>query len=258
MAHEKVMKSAAKQEEKELLDAGLELFSSGFPNRDRIGCPNPSVIESMALRSLQLSLAERERWLDHMTICSPCFNQYHALVRKKRSRWRLTKMALCAALLVSGGVATWWGINRLHHQRGPRTEIQQAVQPIPVPKTGVAKNPQPPAVVAYTPMVLDLRSQAVTRGARSSTGKATIPSIPGKRLDLSIYLPVGSEEGEYQIRLMNRDSAILLECKGTATLVDGRTVLRAKMDLTQVPSGKYRIAVRQGQWDWAFYYLQLK
>ena len=167
-------------------------------------------------------------------------------------------MALCAALLVSGGVATWWGVNRFHPHQGSPTEGQQAVQPISVPKTGVAKNPQPPAVVAYTPMVLDLRNQAVTRGANSRPGKVIIPCIPRQRLDLSIYLPVGSDEGEYQIRLMNPASRVLLETRGTAKLLDGRTILRSKMDLTSVPIGNYRIAIRQGRWSWAYYSVQVQ
>jgi hypothetical protein len=253
MPPKKPIKPLSRKEEKPLLKAGLKLFSSGFPNPDRIGCPEPMTIQTLALRSLQLTLPERERWFDHMTICSPCFNLYRGLVRKKQFRGRATKVVLCAAVLLGGGLATWWGISRFHSQQGARPESPQAVQPVSPPEKGVSAPAKPVEVLAYTPMVLDLRNQAITRGSGSRHGKTTIPSVPRQRLELSIYLPVGSEEGEYQIRLLGENSAVLIETKGTARLENHRTVLRSQIDLTQLPAGIHRLGIRQEEWNWAYY-----
>ncbi len=253
MPTKKPIKPLSRKEEKPLLKAGLKLFSSGFPNPNRIGCPEPATIQTLALRSLQLTLPERERWFDHMTICSPCFNLYHGLVRKKQFRGRLTKLALGVAVLLGGGMATWWGISHFHSQQGARSESPQASHPIPPPEKGVSAPAKPVEMLAYTPMVLDLRSQAITRGSGRRHGKTTIPSVPRQRLELSIYLPVGSEEGKYQIRLLGETSAVLIETKGSARLENRRTILRLQMDFTQVPAGIHSLGIRQEEWNWAFY-----
>ena len=251
------VKPISRKEEKPLLKAGLRLFSSGFPNPDRVGCPDPYRIETLALHSLQLTLPEREKLFDHMTICSPCFNQYHALVRKKRLHRRLTKSTLYTLLLLSVGTATWWGITRYHFPKSAQVVKRQPEPPV-LPPEEVNKNPQPAEALAYTPMVIDLRDQAVTRGSENKHGRRDIPKVPRQRLDLSVVLPIGSEEGKYQLRLLRQSSAILLDTKGVATFHNHRVILQAKMDLTQVMTGNYRLAIRQGEWDWAYYSIRVQ
>ena len=258
MAPQTTVKPISRKEEKTLLKAGLRLFSSGFPNPKRINGPTPATIETLALRSLQMSLPEREKLFDHMTICSPCFNQYHSLVRKKQLHRRLTRLTLYTALLLSVGAAIWWGITRFHSPQGSQVASQQPKHPVSPPVGEGTTTPKPAEVLPYIPMVLDLRNQAVTRGPENKHGKASIPTVPRQHLDFSIYLPIGSEEGKYQIRLLSQSSKILSDTKGVARFQDHRVVLMAKMDLTQVSTGNYRLAIRQGEWDWAYYSLQVQ
>ena len=150
------VKPISRKEEKPLLKAGLRLFSSGFPNPGRVGCPGLPRIETLALHSLQLTLPERERLFDHMTICSPCFNQYHVLVRKKRLHRRLTKSTLYTLLILSVGVATWWGIIRFHSPKGSQV-VKRQLEPQVLPPEEVNRKPKPAEVLAYTFMVIDLR-----------------------------------------------------------------------------------------------------
>lgn len=45
-----------------------------FPNPARRGCPPAQVITSIA--SHEMPLSEAEKWLDHLTTCSPCYREF--------------------------------------------------------------------------------------------------------------------------------------------------------------------------------------
>jgi hypothetical protein len=45
-----------------------------FPNPARTGCPSAEVLESIA--SHEMPLSEAEKWLDHLTACSPCYGDF--------------------------------------------------------------------------------------------------------------------------------------------------------------------------------------
>jgi len=45
-----------------------------FPNPTRTGCPSAEVLQSIA--SHKTPLLEAEKWLDHLTSCSPCYKDF--------------------------------------------------------------------------------------------------------------------------------------------------------------------------------------
>ena len=45
-----------------------------FPNPTRTGCPSAEVLQSIA--SHKMPLPEAEKWLDHLTSCSPCYKDF--------------------------------------------------------------------------------------------------------------------------------------------------------------------------------------
>jgi hypothetical protein len=45
-----------------------------FPNPTRTGCPSAEVLKRIA--SHQLPLFEADKWLDHLTSCSPCYKDF--------------------------------------------------------------------------------------------------------------------------------------------------------------------------------------
>jgi hypothetical protein len=45
-----------------------------FPNPARTGCPSAEVLKRIA--SHQMPLFEAEKWLDHLTSCSPCYRDF--------------------------------------------------------------------------------------------------------------------------------------------------------------------------------------
>jgi hypothetical protein len=73
------------QQEKRLLDLLAHGLSQGFPNPDCIGCPDPAVLRGIAFR--RLALTDVRRWLDHLSTCSPCFQQFSEF-RKEAKRER--------------------------------------------------------------------------------------------------------------------------------------------------------------------------
>ena len=90
MPQTKPIEMMSRKEEKEWTTAGRHLFLTAFPNPDRIGCPGPETLRVLALDALKLALPEREKWLDHMTCCSPCFQEYYSLSEKARTTKRMT------------------------------------------------------------------------------------------------------------------------------------------------------------------------
>jgi len=66
----------SKEDERKLLEAGRHFFSTAFPNPDRQGCPGQDILKAIAFRKLERQKAKE--WDDHLSHCSPCFNEYMA------------------------------------------------------------------------------------------------------------------------------------------------------------------------------------
>ena len=78
------------QEEKRLMDLMADGLSQDFPNPERIGCPDSEVLRGIALH--KLTLTDVGRWLDHLSTCSPCFQQVTQFRREgKRQRHQRTR-----------------------------------------------------------------------------------------------------------------------------------------------------------------------
>ena len=69
----------------DLLARGL---SREFPNPRRVGCPAYAVLRGIASRELRL--ADIQQWLNHLSTCSPCYQEFNELRKKVVSRWRGT------------------------------------------------------------------------------------------------------------------------------------------------------------------------
>jgi hypothetical protein len=104
--------------------------------------------------------------------------------------------------------------------------------------------------------VLDLRNRGVTRGANSNQEQDL--DLPKGRLKLTIYLPIGSEEGEYEVRISGQQKGIVATVKCLASMQDHLDVLTVDVDTSSFPPGKYNLAIRQAGWGWNRYPLRLK
>src|ERR1700731_3725239 len=90
-------KGYSDRDEMRILDALGRGLLKEFPNPERAGCPGSDVLRRIA--SHEMPLPEAEKWLDHLTSCSPCysdFSHFQAVHRRRRTQ-RL--LAIAASIL---------------------------------------------------------------------------------------------------------------------------------------------------------------
>lgn len=205
------------QEEKRVLDLLARGLSREFPNPQRVGCPGSAILKSIALHKLPLS--EAEPWLDHLSSCSPCFGEFSE-IRKEASQWRRTQMWLAAAAIVLLAVTGWMWVRS-------RPSGQTA------------------AVV-----ILDLRGRAVVRGENPPESSQPPLEVRRNARTLNLELPIGSNEGAYDVALLSQSGAELFRTSATAKLEDHIVLLRADVDLDSVSPGLYFLGLRQPGLEW--------
>ena len=212
-------------EEKRILDLLNKGLSRDFPNPQRIGCPGTAILKSIALH--KLPLAEADPWLEHFSSCSPCFQEFSEIRKQAAGQRRQTQMWLAAAAMVLLAVAGWmWVRNR---------------------PTG-----QTAAVV-----VLDLRGRATVRGENPPETSQPALEVPRNARSLNLELPIGSNEGAYDVALLNPSNVELFRTSATAKLEDHIVVLRAGVDLAGVSPGSYFLGVRQPGLEWTRFPIRL-
>jgi len=99
-------------------------------------------------------------------------------------------------------------------------------------------------------VVLDLRGRATVRGeSRPETSQPSL-EVPRNARNLNLELPIGSNEGAYDVALLNPSGAELLRRSATAKLEDHIVVLRADVELAGVSPGSYFLGLRQRGLEW--------
>jgi len=212
------------QEEKRVLDLLARGLSREFPNPQRVGCPGPAILKSIALHKLPLS--EAEPWLDHLSSCSPCFREFSE-IRKEASQPKRTQMWLAAAAVVLLAV------------------------------TGLVWIRSRPSGQTAAVVILDLRGRAALRGENPHEPSQAPLEISRNARGVILDLPIGSNEGAYDLALLNASGAELLRTSATAKLEEHIVVLRADVDLADVPPGSYFLGVRRPGLEWTRFSIRL-
>ncbi len=215
----------------EFRDVVQQTILTGFPNPERKGCVGSMVLQELANRPLPV----RDAAWEHVTHCSPCYREFlefRARVKQARRRLvvhrRLIVSGAAVALVIAGGITKY----ELAHR-----EDQSATQ----------------TAGSYQTAALDLKDRSVARGDAGHAPRTEPLVLPPRPLDLTIYLPIGSEPGTYQVQLLKKIDEPLLTVAGEARVEHGNTVLRARIDLTHVASGAVLIGLRQPPSDWTYY-----
>jgi len=213
------------RDEKRILDVLGRGLLKDFPNPERIGCPGADVLKKIA--SHEMPLSEAEKWLDHLGSCSPCYADFkrfgEAFERQRRQRW----LAVAAGILLAVGVLGW----ALLHKRNESFMAQTAA--------------------------LDLRDRSVARGGEPTPGEQPLElSRAVKRLN--VYLPLGSAEGPYELRIATTTGSAVFATSGVASLKDGVTSIEATVDLSSASSGRYVLQIRRRNSEWNSYPLLLR
>jgi len=218
-------KAYSDRDERRIPDALGRGLLKEFPNPDRTGCPGSAVLKRIA--SHEMPLAEAEKWLDHVTSCSPCYRDFSELQAGHRHRRMQTILAIAASILIVVGVAGW---ALFFKQKGP-----------PVVQTAV----------------LDLRNRSVPRGGEVNPGEQPL-EISRRVRHLNVYLPLGSAEGPYELRIAITTGSAIFTTNGVASLKDGVTSIEAAVDLSSASSGRYVLQIRKPDSEWNSYPLLLR
>ena len=237
----------SRRQEKQLLKCAADVLHSDHPNPSRQGCPGRKVLQDMAFRRLPLSSVEP--LVDHIATCSPCFEQYNQLRTHRRTLRVVTVMTL-STVLVAGIVASAW----LFHG-GESTIGHNEVQP---------EHPKPePELTAQLPptagALVDLRYESPTRSERETSGQRVVSGrIPRAVVSLSILLPLGSEEGEYEVEFRANGERQLQVYQGNAQFRDQAEVLHVVADTRQLTPGQYEMRLRRVNSAWQSFFIFLE
>ena len=195
----------SERDEKRILSALGRGLLKEFPNPERAGCPGSDVLKRIA--SHEMPLPEAEKWLDHLTSCSPCygdFSQFQAVHQRRRTQ-RL--LAIAASILIAIGIAGWVLLQR-HNE----------------------------TLMAQT-AVLDLRNRSLPRGTEANPVEPPLV-VSRAAAHWNISLPFGSNDGPYDIRLLAASGELLVSTKADAKLTDGVAVIQISVDLSSRSPGQ--------------------
>ncbi len=228
----------SREEERELRQALRESYTTDFPNPERHGCPEKSKLNGLARRRV---FPEVQEVVSHISHCSPCSQELTELIRQYQSRQWVYRAAAVALIIV--GIAAWASWKLMQNQVTRIPAPPPIVRTPPEPAPGQA----PPSVqeqksVEVQVVMLDLRNRGVTRGENNNPERDL--DLPKGRLKLSIYLPIGSEEGNYEVRITGRRNRVLT-AKGKAAMQDHIDVLTLEIDTSASEAGGYSLAIRQ-------------
>ncbi len=210
-------KGYSEKDEKSILDVLGRGLLKEFPNPDRTGCPGSNVLKRIAFH--EMPLVEAEKWLDHLTSCSPCysdFSQFRSAYQKRRSR-----------TLFAIAVASWVLFLR---QRQP---------------------------MATEAAVLDLRNRSVPRGTESNPAEP--PLEIGRNVSrMEVYLPIGSADGVYELSIRSQEGRPVFTGSGMAKVKEGITSLSLDVNLSSASSGLYVLQLRKVGSVWNSYPMRLR
>ncbi len=232
----------SRKQEAQLIAAAARVFRTGFPNPERSGCPSREALQALARKNL--GDADSEMVFEHLTCCSPCFSEYENLLRKERLSKQLKMLALCASVLITVGVAVWYYVRPVQ-ERPPQPEPTIVQQP---------PAPQPAPPIQYEVAVVDLRNRSPVRGEQQpGQAEPVVASLPTKPLDLSVYLPIGSEEGRYEMQILRDPDRPLVSLTESAIFENRNVVLRIRTDLTGLAPGRCLLGLRRANFRWSYY-----
>jgi hypothetical protein len=218
-------KGYSERDEKRILDALGRGLLKEFPNPERAGCPSSDVLKRIA--SHEMPLTEAEKWLGHLTSCSPCygdFSQFQAAYQSRRTR---TLLAIAASILIVVCLAGWALFLR-HNE----------------------------SLVAQTAIV-DLRNRSIPRGTEPNPAEPPL-EINRAATSWNIYLPLGSSEGPYDVRVITQSGESVMTASSSAKLADQITSLKLTVSLSLTRPGRYTLQLRGRDLEWNSYAMLLR
>jgi hypothetical protein len=209
-----------------------------YPNPERRGCPGSHVLTRLA--SFDLPQTTEPAW-EHVTHCSPCYEEFlvfrsEVKAGTQKIRWRNRALVAGAALLIV--LCGMWLVWR-------RT-------------SGTGGGPKEIANANPTAAYVDLESAGILRGDEGAKNSRQILRLRADFLDLKIRLPLGSEDGRYELEILQQPGRPpVVSATGTSALEDHSVFLRTQVNLRGLNAGRYYMAIRRMNGGWAVYPIEL-
>jgi hypothetical protein len=210
----------ARRAEKRLVKMVGEAARRDGLNPERVDCPSSDAVNAVVVR--RLSYPDFDNVVDHIATCAPCLEEYNRL----RNRYRLRKagavVLACAGLLFLG---LFWsrGLLKQHRANEP-----------------VAKEAPAPVLTA----ILDYTNWTTERSDQSRPQPVEVPRLSRASLDLTIKLPLGTEDGIYTVQFRSSSDEPVAEAVGTLAWNGTAEALKIRTDLRNVPAGTYTVTIR--------------
>ena len=213
-----------REQRQAMLDLLEQAALHDYPNPERIGCPPSDFLKRLALDRKSINLDDPA--LDHVARCSPCYKDFLAF-RKAAKRSPISRRS---AFIIAGAAAA------------------AALAGIAV-KSSMTATSRP---VVYESAEINLLNAGQTRGPVSAEqANAPKANLPRKPLDLQIILPFASPEGDYEVQVLHANGYPTgLKASGQATLLNGKTSMRVRINLSSLPRDRYQIGIRRVPFDW--------
>jgi hypothetical protein len=217
-------------DERDLLNLFSQSALNDYPNPDRVGCPGTAFLEKLAFH--RASIAMRDERLEHVLHCSPCYREFDEIRSKRTSETHQTKRlfigwAVAALLLCSAGLALYRYRDATSFVQGGMTHSAPIV------------------------MQLNLQDRPVLRGeGRTPSGQAL--ELPRGQLKLTVLLPFGSENGNYEVQVLRDIQDPLITARGTANISGDVTQLPLQLNTAPLSPGRYMFGIRRPPLDWVY------
>ena len=98
-------------------------------------------------------------------------------------------------------------------------------------------------------LLIDYRTVSTTRSEAGDPARPPVP-LPRANLDATILLPVGSEPGQYELRLVDGIRRVRLGKQASARLKDFAVRIEVNLDLRSFAPGSYSLEIRSLGEDW--------
>jgi hypothetical protein len=220
-----------RSQERLLLRAVAAAIKTDFPNPERCGCPNPEAVRNLAQRRIPLS--QTGDLVDHIATCAPCFDAYSRLRRRRRIVRVIGPVVVGIICVIALAVMS------SPHRVPPAQSRQQLLANLPP--------------IPVMPVTIDYRQTSPTRSPELQVGVGETPRLPRGVLDLTILLPVGTEDGEYSIELRTSGTQAFVHASGPAKWDGHAVTLATRIDIRQVAAGVYTLALRKDGASWRTY-----
>jgi len=218
-------KGYSERDEKRILEVLGRGLLKEFPNPERAGCPGSDVLKRIAAH--EMPLAEAGKWLDHLTSCSPCYGDFSHFQAAHQHRRTRTLLAIAASIFIVICLAGW------------------------------AFFLKPKESIVTQTAVLDLRNRSIPRGAEPNPAEPPL-EVNRAATSWNIYLPLGSSEGPFDVRIVRPSGESLVTARGTAKISDGLTSLVVAVNLSSARSGQFILQIRKTDSEWNSYPVLLR